>query len=180
MGGFVQVSTATNSILFHIWLLSTSLDATLLPLPNQSSDLSLSGSMPRYLECVQGTWSKPVPGNQNHMQLFHTKLSRTVKVLWTWSKTLILQGKLAMVVAREVIQQLKKAQEHMQLIPQERVLIKHLKTRILGLAAIQKSRARQQSRLTWIRGCQYEILPYHDKCKKKEKTSFIPSNMTMA
>jgi hypothetical protein len=30
-------------------------------------------------------------------------------------------------------------------------LIKQLKARLLGLAAIEKSRARQKSRLTWLR-----------------------------
>jgi hypothetical protein len=83
-----------------------------------------------------------------------------------------------MVVAREVIQQLKKTQEHMQLIPQERVLIKHLKARILGVAAIQKSRARQQSRMTWIKKGMPIRNSFHimaNARRKKKLHSFPPT-----
>jgi hypothetical protein len=39
----------------------------------------------------------------------------------------------------------------MMLTQQERNLVKHLKQRLLALAAIQKSRARQKSILTWLK-----------------------------
>jgi exonuclease III len=37
--------------------------------------------MPGYVDCVQKVWSKAVPSNQNPLQVFHTKLSRTAKAL---------------------------------------------------------------------------------------------------
>lgn len=46
---------------------------------------------------------------------------------------------------------LETAMESRPLQPAETNLIRQLKARILGLAAIEKSRARQQSRVTWLR-----------------------------
>jgi hypothetical protein len=58
---------------------------------------------------------------------------------------------MAMVVCREIIHQLEKAQRERQLTPSESQLIKKLKLRILGLATTEKSRAREKSRITWLR-----------------------------
>jgi hypothetical protein len=60
-------------------------------------------------------------------------------------------GKIVMVVHREVIDKLEQAQESMQLVEPERNLVKTLKLRLLGLAAIKKSRVRQKSRITWLK-----------------------------
>lgn len=101
--------------------------------------------------CVQEAWSRDVPTSHNPMTTLHIKLSRTAKALRLWPKTLVPQGKLAMAICREVIKQLETAQEFRQLSAQEVQFIKQMKARILGLAAIEKSSARQKSRLTWLR-----------------------------
>jgi hypothetical protein len=67
----------------------------------------------------------------------------------TWSKSLISQGKMAMVICREVIAQLELAQESRLLIQEERLLSKKVKLRLLRLAANEESRARQSSRITF-------------------------------
>jgi hypothetical protein len=56
-----------------------------------------------------------------------------------------------MAICREVIAQLQKAQENRILIDTERNLLQLLKMRLLGLAAIEKSRAKQKSRITWLK-----------------------------
>jgi hypothetical protein len=104
--------------------------------------------MPGFSDCVQEAWSKEIPAIHNPLGVLHIKLSRTTKALRAWSRSLFPLGKVAMVVCREVVQQLDKAQGSRPLSIGERALVKHLKSRILGLAAIQKSRARQRSRLT--------------------------------
>jgi hypothetical protein len=76
------------------------------------------------------------------MAALHTKLSRTAKSIRSWARTLQPHGKLVMAICREVILQLELAQEQRQLSASEHNLIKHLKSRILGLAAVEKSRAR--------------------------------------
>jgi hypothetical protein len=56
-----------------------------------------------------------------------------------------------MAICREVIAQLQKAQENRILIDTERNLLQLLKMRLLGLAAIEKSRVKQKSRITWLK-----------------------------
>jgi hypothetical protein len=60
-------------------------------------------------------------------------------------------AKVAATMCREVIGQLEKAQEWRSLSTGEHELIRKLKLRILGLVAIEKSRARKKSRITWLR-----------------------------
>jgi hypothetical protein len=56
-----------------------------------------------------------------------------------------------MAICRGVIHQLETAQESRLLSSEECDLVSSLKTRIMGLAAIEKSTTRQKSRLTWLR-----------------------------
>jgi exonuclease III len=107
-------------------------------------------SMPRFKECVQGAWEKQVPPNKNPLATLHIRLGRTAKALQIWSKSLISQSKVATMVCREVIEQLERIQEIRQWSEGEKNLIQTLKVRLLGLAAIERSRARQKSRLTWL------------------------------
>jgi hypothetical protein len=59
--------------------------------------------MPGFVNCVQETWNKEAPANQNPLGVLHIKLSRNVKALKKWSKSLVPQGKLTMAICREVI-----------------------------------------------------------------------------
>jgi hypothetical protein len=108
-------------------------------------------SMPGFMERVMEAWSATIPSQCNSLATLHLKLSRTAKALKAWSKTVIPQGKLTMAICREVVDQLETAQEDRHLTVDETNLIKHLKVRFLGLAAIEKSRAKQKLRLTWLR-----------------------------
>jgi hypothetical protein len=56
-----------------------------------------------------------------------------------------------MAICREVIYQLEFARETRLLTQKECDAISTLKHRLMGLAAIEKCRARQKSRLTWLR-----------------------------
>jgi hypothetical protein len=98
--------------------------------------------MPGFLDCVKEAWSRQVLDSHNHLATLHTKLSRTAKALKVWSRTLTSQAMLASVIYREVIERLELAQEIRQLSEGEKSLVKKLKSRLLGLAAIEKCRAR--------------------------------------
>jgi hypothetical protein len=97
--------------------------------------------MPRFLECVQEAWIRPIHSPQNAMMLLHIKLTRTAKALAICARKLIPQGKIAASICREAIAQLESAQEHKELSEEVLLLCKLLKNRILGLAAIGRSRA---------------------------------------
>jgi hypothetical protein len=59
--------------------------------------------------------------------------------------------KIAWAVLTITLANLEKAQESRQLSQDEQEFKKYLKSNSLGMAAVQKARARQHSRLTWIR-----------------------------
>ena len=80
----------------------------------------------------------------------HIKLSRTAKALRKWTKQKIGNNKLLHCAARQLIAILDVVQEDRQLSASELLLRRDLKARFLGLTAIEKLRARQQSRLISI------------------------------
>jgi hypothetical protein len=107
--------------------------------------------MPGFQEIVAHAWNRDVSPSLNPLTTLHTKMSRTAKALRSWTKSLIPQTKLAMAICREVIYQLETTQELRILCPTESQLLSTLKHRIMRLATIEKSRAKQKSRITWLR-----------------------------
>jgi hypothetical protein len=107
--------------------------------------------MSGFSECVQQAWCKHVTQNHNAMMSLHIKMMRTTKALAIWAKRLIPQGKLTAAISREIIDRLETSQEVRILPDDEQELIGLLKKRLLGLAAIEKSRVCQRARLNWIK-----------------------------
>ncbi|WVZ95314.1 hypothetical protein U9M48_041096 [Paspalum notatum var. saurae] len=99
---------------------------------------------------VEDAWNKQLSIFNPFLRL-HTKLQRTAKALRAWSKALIGNNKLLMTAAKLLIWILDVVQDYRPLSPAELSLHKHLKARFLGLAAVEKIRARQASRLTMIK-----------------------------
>jgi hypothetical protein len=60
---------------------------------------------------VNEAWSNETPNHYNHLDTLHIKMSKTTKALNAWSKTLIPQGEVTMVICREVVDQLERARE---------------------------------------------------------------------
>jgi hypothetical protein len=78
-------------------------------------------------------------------------------------------------VAREVIAQLESVQEGRALSGEEVQLCKHLKKRLLGLVAIERSRARQKSRLTWMKLGDTNTKYFQAIASARKKKIFIES-----
>jgi CDP-glycerol glycerophosphotransferase (TagB/SpsB family) len=73
------------------------------------------------------------------------------KALRNWWCLSLGQWKIRWAILNITLANLEKAQEARTLTPDKLEFKKYLKVKALGIAAIQKSRARQHSRLTWIR-----------------------------
>jgi hypothetical protein len=128
---------------------------------------------PVFHECVLHTSTKAIPHNQNPMSVLHIKLSRTAKDLKKWSKAQIPHTKIAMAIYREVINQLEKVQERRTITTSKHNLIKLLKARILGLAAIQ-SRGRQISRITRLTHGDANKFLFHIMANQRRKKKLHP------
>jgi hypothetical protein len=104
----------------------------------------------------------------------HVKLNRTAKALKLWKKQNIGDIKLRLNIAREVIHRLDVAQETRLLSEEERKFRKWLKGKLSGLAAINKARARQHSRMTTIKMADANTRFFHIKANGKRRKKFIP------
>jgi hypothetical protein len=91
-------------------------------------------------EVVQSAWNKQQTGSP-HI-ILRKKLSETAKALHAWAKPLFSNARLQLHIAMEVIFRLDKAQEDRQLTADETNLRQDFKIRVLGLAAVERSRRR--------------------------------------
>jgi hypothetical protein len=104
--------------------------------------------MEGFQDRIKEVWSRHVPSQFNGLVSLHIKLSRIAKALKGWSRNLVWHGKVALAICGEVIALLEVVHESREITQQERNLIKALQMRILGLATIEKCRARQKSIMT--------------------------------
>jgi hypothetical protein len=133
--------------------------------------------MDGFQNCVKGAWDKPVPPTKNPFATLHIKLSRTAKALKMWSRNIVSHAKLVVAIYREVVDRLERVQEVRQLSLSERNSIKALNARLLGLAAIEKRRTRQKSRITWLmKGDANTIFFISWLMPEERRIIFIPSN----
>jgi hypothetical protein len=100
-----------------------------------------------FKEVIQQAWTPRVNSTDNILRL-HVKMIRTAKALKIWRQKRVGNIKVQMAIIQIVLTLLEKAQESRQLSSDELVFRRQLKIKMLGLAAIQKTRARQHSRQT--------------------------------
>jgi hypothetical protein len=133
-------------------------------------------AMPGFFDIISQAWNRSIHTSLNPLNTLHTKLGRTAKALKAWAKSLFPQTKVAMTICREVIHQLETTQESRPLSPEEGDLISTLNFRIMGLAAIEKSRARSKSRLTWLRkgGANTRYFQVMANVRKQKKITSTP------
>ena len=103
-----------------------------------------------FSDVVQTAWDKPVR-SRDAVRVLHIKLSRTAKALKKWGKQKCSWARFVSAVASDVIFNLDLSQESRDLTDEERSFRAALKNKLLGIAAIDRIRWRQRSRLTWLR-----------------------------
>jgi hypothetical protein len=129
---------------------------------------------PGFLETVKEVWDKPV-NTQDAILRIHVKLTRTAKALKLWRRKNFADWKIHWAILNITLANLEKAQESQQLSNEELDFKRYLKTRSLGLAAMQKARARQHSCLTWIRKGDTNTRFFQLHANARRKKTFIPS-----
>jgi hypothetical protein len=129
---------------------------------------------PGFMEAVKEVWDKPV-NTQDAILRVHVKLMRTAKALRFWRRKNFNDWKVRWAILNITLANLERAQEARTLTQDELAFKRYLKTKAIGLAAIQKSRARQHSRLTWIRKGDTNTRFFHLHANARRKKIFIPS-----
>jgi len=103
--------------------------------------------MPGFIETVQEAWNRTV-NTQDAILRIHVKLIRTSKALKIWRRKFLSGYKITWAILNITLANLERAQESRTLTPEELEFKKYFKTKALGIAAMQKARAWQHSRLT--------------------------------
>ena len=100
-------------------------------------------------------------------------MARVAKGIKHWKKDKIGDTRLQLAIVKEVLLQLEAAQEHRLLTGLELHLCRRLKARSTGLAAIEKSRIRQRSRLTYIRCGDANTKFFHNRANACRRKNYI-------
>jgi exonuclease III len=129
-------------------------------------------TMQDFQETVQVTWNKQV-NSTLPLKHLHIKLSRAAKAIKRWCKEKVGDTRLQLAVVKEILLQLEAAQESRALSDKELQLRRRLKARSTGLAAIEKARIRQKSRLTYIRCGDANTKFFHIRASFRRRKNYI-------
>jgi hypothetical protein len=129
---------------------------------------------PGYREVVQRAWSCPL----RHANSFHRLdwLSRnTARALKSYSDKSIGCIKIQLEIAKEVVHRLEAARDKCTLAAHEESLRQELKLKSLGLASLQHSIVRHQSRLLWLSEGDTPTRFFHVHASARCRKNFIRS-----
>lgn len=95
-----------------------------------------------------------------------------------WRRAQFSEWKLQSAVLQIILLELEKAQERRPLSDQELEFKKWLKAKAMGIAAVQKAKARQHSRPTWIRKGDSNTRLFQIYASARRKKMFISTMQT--
>lgn len=126
-----------------------------------------------FRETVQQAWAKQHTGPA--LSVLKIKLADTARALKAWSKPLFSNARLQLHIAKEMILRLDVAQERRHLSNAELTLKRDLKLRALGLAAVERSRQKQASRINWLKSGDACTRFFHMKMSARKRRKYIYS-----
>lgn len=129
---------------------------------------------PHFTETVLRAWQRPVPHDCPFIRI-KKRMARVAADLKIWSKATFGKVRMQFHIADEVILRLDTAQEFRQLSAAEFRLRKQPKLKVLGLAAIERARKRQASRIGWLHADDASTKLFHAKMKSRRRKIFIHS-----
>lgn len=128
--------------------------------------------MPGFMDTVATAWEQLV-NTQNALLCMHVKLMRTARALKIWRRSIFSEWKLKSAILQIILLELEKAQERRLLTPEEQEFKRYLKAKSVGMAAVQKARAKQHSRLKWIQEGDANTRLFHIYANARRKKSFV-------
>lgn len=125
-----------------------------------------------FKEVVQGAWEAPCNIIDPTRRL-DCKLRRTAKALQSWSDKKIGNVKFQLLMAKEIIWRFDLAEEKRLLSVSERSLVRALKKKVLALASLERTMARQRSRVSWLKEGDANTRFFHQHAAYRRRKNFI-------
>jgi len=127
-----------------------------------------------YDEFIAQAWKRPTVACDPLARL-DLMLRNLVRQLQSWSEKRIGQIKTQLLLARELVLRLDCAQERRQLSLAENGLRKQLKMRCLGLSSLERTMARQRSRIRQLSDGDANTAYFHLIARGRKQRSYIPA-----
>jgi hypothetical protein len=125
-------------------------------------------------EVVQQAWTSSVRSSDAILRL-HVKMTCTAKAQMIWRRKTVGNFEVQLAIIQTVLTLLEKAQESRHLSGDELEFRRSLKMKILKLVTVQKARARQHSRLVWMRLGDTNTKKVHLMANNRRRNFFIRS-----
>lgn len=126
------------------------------------------------MDTVQEAWTS-IPSTGNPFVVLDNKLHATAKALQSWNDRWIGNIRLQLSIAMEVIARLDVVAESRSLSDQEHGLRKLLKKKLLGLCSLERTIARQHSRLLLLRDGDANTAFFQRHARHRQRKNIITS-----
>ncbi|XP_073367980.1 uncharacterized protein [Aegilops tauschii subsp. strangulata] len=125
-----------------------------------------------FFDVVKLAWTT-TPAASNDYLTLQNKLRATARSLQKWSDRLVGNVKLQIGIALQVIKQFDIAMEARPLSDAERDLRKCLKRKLLGLSSLERTIARQRSRMLQLRECDGNTRLFHQQASHRQRKNAL-------